>query len=168
MNEDAFCGRKMILWKFHNKWSRIACKHLCFLQDNTGDNNHKNSHEIHGRSHPRDIREHCSANQGDDREFCTTGNKGGGHNGHTTVFFIFNGFGSHNTRDATTGADEHWDKALTGQAEFTENTVHDKGNTCHITTVLQNGEEEKQDQHLGHKSQDSANAANNTVNYQAN
>ncbi len=46
--------RPVICRKLHNKGSRIAGKHLGFLQDNTGNNDGRNSHKVGtGRNPPR-------------------------------------------------------------------------------------------------------------------
>ena len=39
-------------------------------------------------------------------------------------------------------------QGFTGQTELTEDTVHDEGDTCHVTTGLQECQEDKQYQHL--------------------
>ena len=62
---------------------------------------------------------------------------------------------------------EHGNKGLTRQAEFTEYPVHDKGDPGHIAAGLQEGQEEEQHQHLGHKAQHCAHTGNNTIQNQA-
>ena len=53
-------------------------------------------------------------------------------------------------------ADEHGDEGLTGKAELAEDTVHDEGDTGHIAHILQDGQQEEQNQHLGNEAQDCA------------
>ena len=78
----------------------------------------------------------CACNQCDDRQFCAAGDKGGGHDRHLTVSVVLDRTGSHDTRDSTTGTDQHRDKGFTGKTKFTEDTVHDKCDTGHVTAGL--------------------------------
>ena len=66
------------------------------------------------------------------------------------------------------GADEHRDEAFAGQPELTEDPVHNKSHARHIADVLQNGEHQKQHEHLRHEAQNRAHAADDAVHDQAN
>ena len=44
-----------------------------------------------------------------------------------------------------------------------ENTVKNKGNTCHVTTGFKEGKEDKENQHLWNKAKNCTNTGNNTV-----
>ena len=59
----------------------------------------------------------------------------------------------HDAGDAAAGAHQHGDEALAGEAELAEDPVHDEGDTGHVADVLQNGQHQKQHQHLGHEAQ---------------
>ena len=48
----------------------------------------------------------------------------GGHDGHAAVALLLDGTGSHDSRYAAAGADQHRDKGLARKAELAEDTVH--------------------------------------------
>ena len=76
---------------------------------------------------------------------------------------VLNGTGSHDAGNAAARADQHGDEALAGQAELTEDTVHDKGDTSHVANVFEDGQQEEQHDHLRHEAQHRANAADDAV-----
>ena len=80
---------------------------------------------------------------------------------------ILNGSGSHDTRDTTSASDQHRDKGFTGKTKLPEDTVHDKGNTRHVTTALKEGKEDKQDQDLRNESKYCADTGYDTIHDQA-
>ena len=53
-----------------------------------------------------------------------------------TVTVVLDGSGSHDTRNAASGTDQHRDEGFTGKTKFTEDTVHDKCNTSHVSAAL--------------------------------
>ena len=73
------------------------------------------------------------------RKLRTARNKCGCHNGKTSVVIIFDGLGSHDTRDTAAGCDKERNEALTGKSEMTEHTVHDECDTYHVSAVLKDG-----------------------------
>ena len=107
--------------------------------------------------------EQCTGNQTDDRKFCRTWDKGGCHNGHLAVAVIFNGTACLNSRNAAAQTDQHWDKGFTRQTKTTENTVHDKGNTCHVTTVFQKCEQQEKNHHLRQEAKYSTDTGDDTI-----
>ena len=153
----------MVCRKFHYKWCRITCKHFCFLQDNTGADDRCDTKEVCRWCYPGCSTEDCSCNHGDKRKFCTTWDKGCCHDRHTTVSFIFNRTGSHDTRNATAGADQHWDKGLTGKTKFAEHSVHDEGNSCHVSASFQECQEDEQDQDLRNESENRTKTCYDTI-----
>ncbi len=52
---------------------------------------------------------------------------------------------------------------LARQAKTPENTVHDEGDTGHVADVLQDCQEEEQHEHLRHKAQHRAHAADDAL-----
>ena len=159
--------RPVIGRKLHDKRSGIPCKHLGLFQHNAGNDNGGNTDKIGAGRHPPGSAEQRAGNQGNDRQLCAAGNKGGGHNRHAAVALVFNGTGGHNAGNAAAGADQHRDKGFAGKAEFAENPVHDKGDTRHIAAGFQKRQEDKQHQHLRNKSKHGADAADNTVQNQS-
>ena len=97
-------GREMVIRQFHYKWSRIACKHLGFLQHKCRNDNSGQAEEVEHRGDPPCIRSaHKHAHyKGNNWCLGTTRNHGGKHSRHTTVFLVLNGLSSKNTWYATT------------------------------------------------------------------
>ena len=96
-------------------------------------------------AYPPCTAEHSACDQGDDRKLCAAGDEGCGHDGHLTVTVILDRSGSHDTRNAAAGTDQHRDEGLTGKAELTEDTVHNECDTSHITAALKECQEQEQD-----------------------
>ena len=157
----------MICRKLHNEGSRIAGEHLCLFQDDTGAYNSGDTHKVRAGSNPGSASEQGSRDQGDDGELRAAGNKCRCHNGHLAVAVILNSPGCHNSGNAASRTNEHGDKGFAGEAEFAEDTVHDKSNAGHISAAFQESQENKQYQHLGNESQNRAHAGNDTVKDQA-
>ena len=160
-------GRNVVCRQFHNERSRIASEHLGLLQHNTRNNDCCHTDEVSTGCNPSRTTEDCTCNHCDERLLCTTRNKGSGHNGHTTVTFIFNRSGSHNTRDTTTSTNQNRDKGLTRQTELPEDTIHNECNTSHITASFQDCQQDEQYQHLRNETQYCTNTGNNTIQNQA-
>ena len=80
---------------------------------------------------------------------------------------ILDGTGSHDTRDTASTADQHRDEGFSGKAELTEDTVHDKGNTCHVAASLKECKEDKQDQDLRNESKYGADTGYDTIHDQS-
>ena len=157
----------MVCGQLHNKGSGVASEELGLLQNNTGANDGSHADEVSGNSNQRRTTEHCTCDEADDGHLRAAGDEAGGHDGHTAVALVLDGTGSHNTGHAAAGADQHGDKALAGQAETAEDTVHDEGDTGHIAHILQDGQQEEQDQHLGNEAQNCADTGNDAVHDQA-
>ena len=58
-------------------------------------------------------------------------------------------------------------KALAGQAELAEDTVHDERDARHVADVFEDCQHEKQNQHLRHEAEHRADAADDAVADQA-
>ena len=159
----------MVLRKLHYERGRVARKHLSLFEDDARDDDRCNPEEVEQRRHPSGLfrAEHGAEHQRDDRQLGAARDKGGGHDGHTAVFFRFNGLGGHDAWHAAAGGNQHRDKALSRKAKLAENAVHNERHARHIAAVLQNSEEEKQDKHLRDKAKHSANAADDAVYNQA-
>ena len=155
----------MILRQFHYERCRLSGKRTCFFEHNSGNNNGENSNKICRYRNQTRTSEQRPRKQTNDRHLSAARNKASGHNGHTAVTFIFNGTRCHNS---ASGADEHWNKGLSRKTKFSENPIHNKGNTRHITDILKYGQHQKQHKHLRYKSKHSAAAANNTFYHKTN
>ena len=165
--EDVAPGGDVVCGQLHNKGSRVTCEELGLLQDDTRADDGSHADEVSGDSHQRRTAEQSTCDEADDGHLSAAGDEAGGHDGHTAVALVLDGTGSHDARDAAARADQHGNEALTGQAELTEDTVHDEGDTGHIADVLQDGQQEEQDQHLGNEAQDRADTGDDAVHDQA-
>ena len=63
---------------------------------------------------------------------------------HFTVPFGRQGTACHNTRNRTAEADQHRNNAAAGKSNLTEQFIHNKSNSCHVTAVFQKRQEEKE------------------------
>ena len=153
----------MISRKLHHEGRRLSRKHLCLFQYNAGADNRPDSHKVSAGGNPPRTAEKRPGNQRDNRKLRTAGNKGCGHNRHLSVPVAFNGTGSHDSGHAAAASNQHGDKGFPGKPELSENSVHDKGNSCHIPAPFQKGKKKEKHQHLGHKAQHRSHACHNTV-----
>ena len=166
MKKNALDARNVIGRKLHHKRNRLPCKEFRLLQDNAVYNDQTNSCKIHHRCHPPCTAHQEAGDQSNDRKLGAAGNHRRGDHGHAAVFFTLNRPGRHDTGYAASGGDEERNKALAGEAESSENTIHDEGNTCHISTVLQNGQEQEYDGHLRNKADWRRKTSEDAVNHQ--
>ena len=153
----------MICRKLHNEWCRLASEHFCFLKDNTGADDCCDANKVRACSNPSAVVKECTCDHCNDRELRTTRNKCCSHDCHFTVTVVLDCTGSHNSRNTTSGTDQHWNKGFSGKTEFTEDSVHDECNTSHVTAGLKECKEQEQNQHLRYETKYSANTGNNTV-----
>ena len=153
----------MIGGQFHDERSGIAGKELSLFQHDSGNYDSCNADEIgRGRNQGR-AAEQGAGNQADDRHLRAARHKARSHDRHTAVPFVFNRPGGHDTGDAAAGTDQHRDKGFAGQSETAEDTVHDEGNTCHVTAVFQNSKHQEEDKHLRDEAQDRTDTGDDTV-----
>ena len=155
--------RHMVSRELHDKGSGVAREHGCLFEHDTGDDDSGHTDEIGGGCHPGGSVEDRAGDHRDEGHLGAAGDEGGGHDRHPAVTFVFNSSRCHDTGDTAAGSDEHGNEGFTGKAEFPENTVKDEGDTGHIAAGLQEGQHQEQDQHLGHETEDSADACDDTV-----
>ena len=153
----------MIRGKLHHKRRGIAGEHLCFLQNDTGADDGRHADEICGGSNPRRASENRAGDHGNKGQLRTAGDKGRRHDRHTSVTFVFNGTGRHDSGDTAAGTDQDRDKGFSRKPESPENTVHHKGDTRHITARFKESEEDKQDKDLRNKAKHRADTGDDTV-----
>ena len=153
----------MIGGQLHNKGCGVAGEHLSLFQHDAGDDDGGHADEVSGGGDPCAAAEQSAGDHGDKGHLSAAGNKGGGHNGHTAIPFIFDGTGGHDAGHAAAHADEHGDEALAGQTEFAEHAIQHEGDTGHVATGLQEGQHQEQHQHLRHEAQHGADTGHNTV-----
>ncbi len=158
----------MVCRELHDERSGIACEHFRLLQHDAGDDDGRDADEVRGgRDQRAVVREERTRDQRDDGKLRAAGDEGRRHDGHAAVALVLDRPGSHDARDAAAGADHHRDEGLAGEAEPSEDTVHDERDTRHVAAALKECQEEEQDEHLGNEAQDRADTADDTVNDQA-
>ena len=159
--------REVVSGKLHDKRGRATGEELGLLEHEARGDDGKDAQEVEERADPRRgggrIADDGTHEQGDDRQLGTTRNERGGHDRHAAVLLVLDGLGGHDAGDAAARGHEHGDEGLTGQAKAAEHAVHDEGDAGHIAAVLQEGQHDEQQEHLRHKAEDSAQAADDTV-----
>ena len=168
MEQDALHGREVVLRQLHNKRSGIAGEHLRLLEDDAGDNDDCNAEEVHDRCEPPRAAHQEARDQRDNRELRAAGHEGGCDHGHAAILFVLNGTGGHDAGHAAAGGDHERNEGLAGQAELTEDPVHDERDTGHIAAVFQQGQEEEHDCHLRGKADRCCQTADDAVNDEGN
>ena len=157
----------MVGRKLHNERRRAAGEELGLLEHEARGDDGKDAQEVEERADPRGgggrIADNGTHEQGNDRQLSATGNERGSHDRHTAVLLVLDGLGGHDAGNAAARGHEHRNEGLTGQAEAAEHAVHDEGDAGHIATVLQEGQHHKEQEHLRHKAEDGAQAADDTV-----
>ena len=161
--ENIAHSRHMVCRQLHNERSRVAGEHLCLFQNDTGNNDRCHAQEVCAGCDPCRTAEDCAGDHCDKRLLSAAGDKGGCHNGHTTVTFVLDGSGCHDAWDAAACADQDRDEGLTGQTELTEDTVHNECDTSHVAASLQDCQQDEQYQHLRYKAQNCADTGNDTI-----
>ena len=157
----------MVGGKLHNERRRATGEELGLLEHEARSDDGKDAQEVEERADPRRgggrIADDGTHEQGDDRQLSAAGDERGSHDRHAAVLLVLDGLGSHDAGNAAARRHEHGDERLTGQAKAAEHAVHDEGNAGHVAAVLQEGQHHEQQEHLRHKAEDGAQAANDTV-----
>ena len=81
----------MVSRKLHYERSRIACEHLCFLKNDTGNDYRSDTDEVCAGGYPRRTAEYCACDHCDERNLSAAGDKCGGHYRHTAVTLVLDG-----------------------------------------------------------------------------
>ena len=165
--QDVAHGGPMVCGQLHDEGSGVAGEHLGLFQDDAGDDDAGHAQEVSGGGNPCGAAEDSAGDHRNKGHLSAAGDEGGGHDGHTAVTFVLDGTRGHDAGHAAAGADEDGDEALAGQAELTEDTVQDEGDTSHVAAGFQEGQQQEQDQHLRHEAQDCAHASDDTIQDQA-
>ena len=153
----------MVGGQLHHEWGRIARKHLCLFQHNAGYDDCENTDEISAGCNPPRAAKQRAGNQRNDWELGAARDEGGGHDRHFSIPVIFDRPRGHNAGHTAAGGDQHRDERFAGKAEFTEDPIHHKGDTRHISAGFQEGKEQKQHQHLRHKAEHRAHTGDDAV-----
>ena len=154
---------QVVCRKLHNERSRVTGEPLRLLQYDTGEDDRGDAEEVSRWCDPGCTAEYRTCEEGDDRELRGARDEGRGHDRHTTVTLVLDRSRCHDTRNAAAGADQHRDEGLTGETEATEDSIQDEGDTRHVSTALEEGEEEEQDEHLWQEAEHRTDTCDDTV-----
>ena len=88
------------------------------------------------------------------------------HDGHVSVAVRVKGPACHDGRHGASESDEHRHEASAGEADLTQQGVHDKGDSGHVAGVFQNGQEEKQHEDDRQEAQHASDAGEYAVYYE--
>ena len=165
VKENALQGRKVISRKLHNERYRITGEELCLLEDDAVDDNQCDACKIHAGSHPPCAAHQVAGDQSDNRKLGTARNHCCGDHGHPAVLLRLDGTSGHDAGYAAAGGNQERNEALSGKSELAEDTVHDEGNACHVSNVLQEAQEQEDNGHLRNEADRCCNTADNAVNH---
>ena len=112
------------------------------------------------------VREEGGSKYAVNGDFCGAAHKGCQQNGHPPVPLRGQSPGGHDGGNRAAEAHQHGYDAAAGQTNFPQQLVHDKGHTGHVSSILQNGQEEEKNHDNGQKTQYTAHSGKNTVDYQ--
>ena len=159
--------REVVGGKLHDKRGRTTGEELGLLEHEARGDDGKDAQEVEERADPCGgggrIADDGTHEQGNNRQLSATGNERGGHDRHAAVLLVLDGLGGHDAGDAAARGHEHRNEGLTGQAKAAEHAVHDEGDAGHVAAVLQEGQHDEQQEHLRHKAEDGAQAADDAV-----
>ena len=153
----------MVGRQLHDKRGGFAGKHSCLFKHDSGNDNCSHTNEVSRSRHPCRAAEYGTCNHGNERNLCATRYKGCSHDCHAAVALVFNGPAGHDTRNTASDTYEHRDERLSGKTELAEHAVQHKCYSCHIAAGFQESKHQKENQHLGHKAQNSSDTGYDTI-----
>ena len=153
----------MVGGQLHDEGGRVAGKGFGLFQDDAADDDGGDADEVSADGHQAAAAEDGAGQQADDGHLGAAGDKAGGHDGQLAVTVLLDGAAGHDAGNAAARGHQQGDEALARQAEPAEDAVHHEGDAGHVADVLQNGQQEAQDQDLGHKAQGRAHAGHDAV-----
>ena len=102
--ENVAKRRPVVSGELHNERSRLAGEHLGLLQHDTGADDRSHADEVRGGGDPCAAAKQSARDHRDERNLRAAGDKGGGHDRHTTVTLVFDRTRGHNARNTAAGA----------------------------------------------------------------
>ena len=168
MEQDTLGIRQTVRRQLHDERNRIALEDGALQQKTRQDGDH-DAQNVQGNHDQRSmLREEGGGNHAVDWQLGTARHEWGQNNGHLAVTVAGKGSGCHNGRNAASEANQHRNEGASGQSDFSQQLVHDKGNTRHIAAVLKQGQEEKQQDDDGQEGENASNTGADTVDDQGN
>ena len=112
------------------------------------------------------VREKCRGNHAIDWKFCAARHERSEHNSHLAVTVAGKGSGCHDGRNAASKTDQHWDKGTSRQTNFSQQLIHNKRNTRHVSAVFQKRKEEEQQNNDWKEGKNTSNTGADTIDNQ--
>ncbi len=161
----------MVLGQFHDEGSCIPGEGSELLQHDAAHDDGGKTQEVEERRHPPSAliiaASQGTEHQRDDGQLRAAGDHGGGHDGHASVLLVLDGLGGHDRRHTAAAGDEHRDERFARQAEAPEDAVHDEGYASHVSTALQEAQEQEEDDQLRDEPDDRPNTRDDAINHKA-
>ena len=134
---DILCTRHTIVRKFHNKRNRLSTEE-CPAHQKCHQDSHQNPAKVQSNHYKCSMfREKCCRKKCIDWKLCRTAHKRSQQDRHLTVTFRRKCTACHNTRNSTTESDQHRNNTSSGKTDLSQQLVHYKCNTRHISAVFQ-------------------------------
>ena len=111
-------------------------------------------------------RKKCCCEESVHRQFCRTAHKRRQQYSHLSITLGRQRSAGHDSRDSTSETYKHRNYASPGQTYLPKKLVHDKCNSGHIATVLQQRQEKKQRDYYRQKAEYAPYSVENTIYYQ--
>ena len=136
-HSNALRSRKPVIWQLHYKWNRLTLK-LRRTQYQSEHNGNNYSRKIQQCHYQRPVfREKRRCKQTIYRQLGRAAHKWCKKNRHLTVSLRRESSGRHNSRNRTAEADNHRDEASSRQTQLSQQLIHYKSHSGHISAVLQ-------------------------------
>ena len=144
MHDDVARRRQTVGRQLHNEGNRLAAEHQA-VEQKAGENSYADTGEVE-RKHDQTavMREEGGDEHTVDRQLGAAAHERCEHDGHFAVALTGEGARGHDGRHAAAEADDHRYEGRTGETDFTQHLIHNKGNTRHVTAVLEHRKEEEQ------------------------
>ena len=160
---DALGRRDSVVRQLHNERHGVAAEGGIFEYQREQDAEHY-AREIQAYHDERAVsREKRRREDRIYRYFCRTAHIRGQHYRHLAVAVGRDCAGRHYRRDGASEADKHGNEAAPGETDFSQRSVHNKGDSRHISRIFENGQEEEQCHYYRQERENAANAREDSV-----
>ena len=164
--QDIFHTGHTVIRKLHDEGHRFPSEKST-LEEEGGQNRHADTEEIKPDHDERPIsRKECRRKEGIDRYLGRAAHERDEHDGHASITLRGQRPRRHDSRYAAAETDKERHDAASGEAQLSEQPIHDEGDTGHIAPVFQKRQEEKQDGDHRHEGNNTADSLKNGIHHQ--
>lgn len=137
VHDDVAHRRQTVGRQLHDKGDRLATEHQA-VEQKAGENSNADTGEVE-RKHDQAaaVRKEGGNEHTVDGQLGAAAHERCEHDGHFAVALTGEGARGHDCRHAAAEADDHRYEGGTGEADFTQHLIHNKGDTRHVTAVLE-------------------------------